>query len=76
MYDNLSPEEAARQAWIVVGRDPYTHQDAKRMVRVVMPLLARALDRMELDMGDNEKQRKEDLEKRNDAAQGPPKRPR
>lgn len=46
MYDELSPDEAARRAWIVQGPSPRIHEDARRTVREVMPLLARALDRM------------------------------
>lgn len=46
-YDRLPPAEAARRAWTNAGTNPQAHRAAKDHVRMVMPLLARALDRME-----------------------------
>lgn len=46
-FDHLPPEEAARQAWNEPGANYYYHHVIKRNVRNQMPVLARALDRME-----------------------------
>ncbi|MDP8928652.1 MAG: hypothetical protein M3O70_08790 [Actinomycetota bacterium] len=45
-YDDVDPYEAAVRAWVNPGRAPGAHAAAKRGVRALMPLLARALDRM------------------------------
>jgi hypothetical protein len=46
-YDHLSPEEAAKAAWKNPGRYPSWHTAAQRQVEAAMPLLARALKRLE-----------------------------
>lgn len=45
-YDALSPKDAAVRAWVTPGVRPEWDAQAKRIVRDVCPLLARALDRM------------------------------
>lgn len=47
MYDDLPPAEAAAKAWNVAGDRPDYHRRAQEVVRDMMPLVARALDRME-----------------------------
>lgn len=47
MYDHLAPEEAAAFAWADPGLHPTFHGRARQEVRDAMPLLARALDRLE-----------------------------
>jgi hypothetical protein len=44
-YDHLPPELAAYRAWVDEGPDPGWHRRMQALVRVAMPLLARALDR-------------------------------
>lgn len=46
-YDHLPPIEAVRKAWEVKGVRPFFHDMAKGQVHSIMPLLARALDRLE-----------------------------
>lgn len=46
-YDSLDALEAAYQAWIVTGTATGQHRRAQSIVRDVMPLLGRALDRVE-----------------------------
>lgn len=45
-YDELPVEEAIKLAWTNEGVYPIAHEEAKQVVRDVMPLLARALDRI------------------------------
>lgn len=47
MYDNLPPAEAAAKAWNMKGDKPDYHRRAQEVVRDTMPLVARALDRLE-----------------------------
>jgi hypothetical protein len=46
LYDNLPPEQAVLKAWTRPGPRPDWHRKMQDEVRKVMPLLARALDRM------------------------------
>jgi hypothetical protein len=46
VYDHLRPEEAVRRAWNTPGPNPYWHTKMQARVRKAMPLLARALDRL------------------------------
>lgn len=46
-FDSLPPEVAALKAWTDAGVAPQWHEASKRELRDLMPLLARALDRME-----------------------------
>lgn len=46
-YDHLSPEEAAAMAWYNPGPNISHHLAMKNEVKMRMPLLARALDRMD-----------------------------
>jgi len=46
-YDHLPPAEAARRAWTTAGNHPEWDAACKDEVRNLLPLLARALDRME-----------------------------
>lgn len=46
-YDHIHPELAVRLAWTNPGMNPEWHEKAKQAVRDAMPLLARALDRMD-----------------------------
>lgn len=45
-YDKVPVEEAIKLSWNDPGVYPIAHEEAKQLVRDVMPLLARALDRM------------------------------
>lgn len=45
-YDHLDPVEAIRQAWQEPGAQPEYHRRVKQQVDALMPLLARALDRL------------------------------
>lgn len=45
-YDHLDPLEAVLQAWNDPGQDPEIAEAAREEVRQVMPLLARALERL------------------------------
>ena len=45
-FDHLPPCEAVIAAWTSVGSNPSWGSDAIAETRAVMPLLARALDRM------------------------------
>lgn len=45
-YDKVPVEEAIKLSWNNPGVYPIAHEEAKQLVRDVMPLLARALDRM------------------------------
>lgn len=47
MYDHLSPAEAVWQAWSDPGPYADWHAKCQRQVHALMPVLARALDRME-----------------------------
>jgi len=46
-YDHLPAAEAARRAWTHYGVRPVWHLLAQETVRNAMPVLARALDRLE-----------------------------
>ena len=46
-YDNLPPADAALKAWTTAGSHPEWDAACKREVRNLLPLLARALDRLE-----------------------------
>ena len=46
-YDHLPAIEAIRQAWHEPGAQPGYHKKVQTQVSALMPLLARALDRME-----------------------------
>lgn len=46
-YDHLEPIEAVRAAWSIAGPVPEYHEEMKAGVWFRMPLLARALDRLE-----------------------------
>lgn len=46
-YDDKKPAQAAAAAWHEVGAHPDWHRMQQREVRRRMPVLARALDRME-----------------------------
>lgn len=48
-FDHLSPVEAVRRAWADEGRVPWWHRFHRRDLHNRMPLLARALDRLEKD---------------------------
>ena len=45
-YDHLPPEFAIYMAWTTPGINPQWNAERKQEVRVGMPLLARALDRL------------------------------
>lgn len=53
MYDHLDAAEAVVKAWTIQGNYPYWHAKQKRELRVSMPLLARALDRLVVTHKDN-----------------------
>lgn len=46
-YDHLNPVEAVIMAWTEQGINPDYHELAKKHVHDLMPLLGRALDRLE-----------------------------
>lgn len=48
-YDHLPPAEAARRAWSQSGNHPEWDRQRKEDMRDMLPLLARALDRLERD---------------------------
>lgn len=45
-YDGLPAAVAVAKAWSVPGRMPACHRRAQATVRRIMPVLARALDRL------------------------------
>ena len=45
-FDNLPPAEAILAAWNTPGPEPIWHEEAKRLVRNLMPVMARAIDRL------------------------------
>ena len=47
MYDDLPAAEAVAKAWTVPGPVPGLHEQMRRNIRHDMPLLGRALDRLE-----------------------------
>ena len=49
-YDHLPAAEAASRAWAKPGVNPEWHREMRQRVRDAMPLLARALDRLERDV--------------------------
>lgn len=49
VYDNFPVLEAIWQAWTVAGYNPNWHELMRRNVRRDMPVLARALDRLEVE---------------------------
>lgn len=51
IYDHLPAREAVLRAWTVPGSNPTWHESARREVAGVMPLLARALDRLAREVG-------------------------
>lgn len=48
-YDDLPPKYAVLRAWREPGRDAGWHEAQRRVLRRTMPLLARALDRLEAE---------------------------
>lgn len=46
-YDHLPPEEAIIRAWMTPGVNPRWHDLTRDAVRDAMPVMARALDRLE-----------------------------
>jgi len=46
MYDHLSPAEAIAAAWNEAGPQAGWHARARTEVRMTMPLLARAIERL------------------------------
>ena len=51
MYDETPPLDAALVAWKEAGDRPDCHYDAQRVMRRVMPLVARSLDRAAYGIG-------------------------
>jgi hypothetical protein len=49
VYDNFPVLEAIWQAWTIPGYNPNWHELMRRNVRRDMPVLARALDRLEAE---------------------------
>ena len=49
-YDHLPPREAVVEAWVNVGDSPGWHAAAMCHVANVMPLLARAIERLALEV--------------------------
>jgi hypothetical protein len=47
IYDHLPAEDAVQAAWMYEGNHPAWHHRMKQIVRAQMPVLARALDRLE-----------------------------
>ncbi len=45
-YDHLSPKLAVVAAWTIKGNNPLWHERMQDEVHKMMPLLARALDRL------------------------------
>lgn len=45
-FDKLPPPVAAASAWMDGGRNPAFHEIRRQEMRLTMPLLARALDRL------------------------------
>jgi hypothetical protein len=45
-FDHLSPAEAVQRAWLDPGNHPDWHRRMQERVRLEMPVLARALDRL------------------------------
>lgn len=45
-YDDLPPAEALKEAWLNPGRHPGWHHKNKAQVRQLMPLVARAIERI------------------------------
>lgn len=52
LYDHLPPEDAVRAAWKIAGRMPTYHMAMRMEVGDRMPLLARALYRLERESSD------------------------
>lgn len=48
-YDDLPALEAVVKAWTTLGRNPRAHLFAQDKVRDLMPVMARALDRVNYD---------------------------